>query len=511
MKFLSNTEALELDFEWLSWVIQSRFSIYFNQGSEIGSIYEQDPPQLELPLSEEPDEIVETAAISEEAASVEEAADVTVAKEVYRPDNYAVFVSSIGRRLRGWGAVEEKEKRKALTSAEILQLDREEKEVRLLILLALAPHLRPELLDLFFTKNTLYDRGYTVFGGLVGQEHSGFLPTGETVLFLLAGHDLNARLRVRLLFNEDHFLYQENLIQLHGTRVNEPRMSGALIISDEYLTNFTTGKPYEPIYSTKFPAKKLTTKLDWEKDFVIAPYQRDEIDEIFDWIIHEDKIMKEWGMDRILKPGYRALFYGPPGTGKTLCVTLLGKRTERPVYRIDLSQVVSKYIGETEKNLASIFDRAESRKWILFFDEADALFGKRSATKDAKDRYANQEIAYLLQRIESFDGLIILATNLKGNIDEAFARRFQSMIYFPMPNAEQRLELWQKVFPPAIKLDTDINLEEIAEEFELSGGAMINVARYCSLAALRHEKNKVSFGDLMYGIRKEFRKEGKTV
>ena len=131
-------------------------------------------------------------------------------------------------------------------------------------------------------------------------------------------------------------------------------------------------------------------------------------------------------MRKRVKPGYRALFHGPPGTGKTLTATLLGKHTGRPVFRIDLSRVVSKYIGETEKNLSRLFDKAEHKDWILFFDEADALFGKRTEIRDAHDKYANQEVAYLLQRIESYAGLVILATNQRGNIDEAFLRRFQA-------------------------------------------------------------------------------------
>ena len=132
---------------------------------------------------------------------------------------------------------------------------------------------------------------------------------------------------------------------------------------------------------------------------------------------------------------------------------LLGKSTGREVYKVDLSLVVSKYIGETEKNLARVFDQAQHKGWILFFDEADALFGKRSETKDAHDRYANQEVSFLLQRIETFDGIAILASNQRENIDEAFARRFESIIYFPMPRPEERLRLWRQGFSPQARLE----------------------------------------------------------
>ena len=183
--------------------------------------------------------------------------------------------------------------------------------------------------------------------------------------------------------------------------------------------------------------------------------------------------------------GYRALFYGPPGTGKTLAATLLGKATKQPVFRIDLSMVVSKYIGETEKNLGKLFDEAENKKWILFFDEADALFGKRTQTKGANDRYANQEVAYLLQRIEDFSGLVILATNIQSNIDDAFSRRFQAMIHFAKPTVAERILLWKQLFGESFKLSEEIDLDALASNYELTGGEMINVLRYCALRRVR--------------------------
>ncbi|WP_442953314.1 ATP-binding protein [Paucibacter sp. XJ19-41] len=221
--------------------------------------------------------------------------------------------------------------------------------------------------------------------------------------------------------------------------------------------------------------------------------------------------MQDWGLARTLKPGYRALFYGPPGTGKTLTATLIGQAAQVDVYRIDLSMVVSKYIGETEKNLARVFDQAQSRRWVLFFDEADALFGKRNSNnQSANDQHANQEIAYLLQRVEDFPGTVILASNLRSNIDEAFARRFQSMIYFPLPDAEQRLRLWRGMLAPQ-RLSAEVKLDEIAERYELSGGAIANVLRYAALLALRRHSEQISAAELRQGLVKELRKEGRTL
>ena len=222
---------------------------------------------------------------------------------------------------------------------------------------------------------------------------------------------------------------------------------------------------------------------------MVVDYQvASELDEICTWIKSEKIIMDDWGLSKFLKAGYRSLFYGPPGTGKTLAATLLGKKNGMDVYRVDLSMIVSKYIGETEKNLAHVFDLAENRNWILFFDEADALFGKRTSTNTSNDRHANQEVAYLLQRIEDFPGIIILATNLRSNIDEAFSRRFQSVIYFPMPTEELRAELWRKMLPAQWLGGNADELIAIAAETELSGGAIANVVRGCAIALAKENK-----------------------
>jgi SpoVK/Ycf46/Vps4 family AAA+-type ATPase len=272
----------------------------------------------------------------------------------------------------------------------------------------------------------------------------------------------------------------------------------------------STGRAFKPDFSTNFPAKLLSTRLDWA-DLVLDPQVLGEISEIAAWIKHQDTIMNDWGLSRMLKRGYRSLFYGPPGTGKTLTACLLGKTLNLDVYRVDLSQVVSKYIGETEKNMANIFDQAENKNWILFFDEADALFGKRTATSDSKDRHANQEVAYLLQRVEDFSGVVILATNLKANMDTAFSRRFQSIVFFPAPNYEQRLRLWRNTFEGHLKLNADVDFTVLANDYKITGGAIINVLRYCSLSALERGSQIVCMDDIREGVKKELKKEGKTL
>ena len=382
-------------------------------------------------------------------------------------------------------------------------------EERIVLLLALAPHICPWVLDPFLVKNESNQRGFTEFGGLRGVYHSGFLPTGETASFVIAGENLTRRFIVQDLFSQDHYFFKQNILKLEKDKSEEPFLSGALVLSKEYLSYFTSGKPYHPPFSNEFPAQRIFTNLNWG-DLVLDDDIMDDLEEITTWLKYQTEIMEDMGLKKHLKPGFRSLFYGPPGTGKTLAVSLLGKSGGRDVYRVDISKVVSKYIGETEKNLANIFDQAENKNWILFFDEADAIFGKRTATKDAKDRYANQEVAYLLQRIEDFPGLVILATNLKANIDEAFARRFQSIVFFAIPTPQLRLALWRKTFDQ-LPLASDVDFNRIAQEYEITGGAIVNVLRHCAIKSVERPDRMVMQKDIITGIRREFRKEGKTI
>ena len=363
-------------------------------------------------------------------------------------------------------------------------------EERVIVMLALMPHIKPQALDTFFLQNGALDRQFTQFGGWKGLSHGGFLPTGETVVFIIAGDDPIKRCEVVRMFQRDHWFYTSNILRLEGANEGEPFLSGQLRVSEEFLSHVLLDREYKPDYSIGFPAKLITTPLEWE-DMVLDYQTHEALEEINTWIEHQHTIMEDWGLKRILKAGYRALFYGPPGTGKTLAATLLGKKNNMDVYRVDLSMIVSKYIGETEKNLAKVFDLAENRNWILFFDEADALFGKRTSTNTSNDRHANQEVAYLLQRIEDFPGTVILATNLKSNIDEAFSRRFQSIIYFPIPSEELRAELWRSMLPKDWLGDDAEELIATAAKSELSGGSIANVVRKCAVQLVNKPLNKV--------------------
>ena len=375
-------------------------------------------------------------------------------------------------------------------------------EERVVVMLALMPHVRPQALDIFFVQNRDFDRQYTEFGGWKGLSHGGFLPTGETASFIIAGDDTERRGDVLRLFGREHWFYRKDILRLEGAGEGEPLLSGQLRVSDGFLSRVLLGEEYKPDYSTGFPAKRVTTELEWE-DLVLDYRVAAELEEINTWISSHRTVMEDWGLSRYLKAGYRALFYGPPGTGKTLAATLLGKKNKMDVYRVDLSMIVSKYIGETEKNLARVFDMAENRNWILFFDEADALFGKRTSTNTSNDRHANQEVAYLLQRIEDFPGTVILATNLRSNIDEAFSRRFQSVVYFPMPTEELRRELWRNMLPEEWLGRQADGLVALAAETELSGGSITNVVRRCALQLVMSGRKTLDERTLKDALEKE--------
>lgn len=380
-------------------------------------------------------------------------------------------------------------------------------EETIILLLATTPHIHPQALDLFFIQNKELDRPYTEFGGWKGISHGGFLPTGESAAFLLSIDNSECRALVTWLFSRSHWFYTENILRLEGQGAGEPFLSGKLTVSEEFLAKVLGNESYRPDYSGDFPAKRMQTPLEWE-DLVVAHHLREDLESISLWLQNEKEIRSRWGLNKYIKPGYRCLFYGPPGTGKTLAASLLGKKHGMDVYRVDLSMIVSKYIGETEKNLAKIFDRAEHQNWILFFDEADALFGQRSEGNSSNDRHANQEVAYLLQRIEDFPGMVVLATNLKDNMDEAFFRRFQSVLYFPMPEKQARKQLWKQMLPSEWLRSDEQEILAFAAEAELSGGSMINVVQRCALMLYTLETPLLTKELFQIAMDKELEKEG---
>ncbi len=438
-----NVQDIENDLTWFASLLDTRFRLYFDREPAYASIFDLQPPDLSASDS-----------------------------------LYARFVQSADLDFM----------------------------TRLTLVLCLVPHTRPQILDIFFTRNRTFDREFTEFGGILDNQRGVFTPTGETLAFILGGDDLETRFAVQQMLTDDQSRLMRELVCIDASATFP--LKAALTLAPHILAQITTGEPYRPALSVEFPAQRITTRMTWD-DLVLHPVTLDHAQEIELWLTHGSTLLADPDLGRRLRPGLRALFYGPPGTGKTLTASLLGRATGRDVYRIDLSQVVSKYIGETEKNLARVLDRAEHMGWILLFDEADALFGKRTATRDAHDRYANQEVSFLLQRIEDFTGVVILATNRRDDIDDAFFRRFDTVIYFPMPRPSERLRLWQESLPARLSLADDVDLIAIADEHELTGGAIINIVRYVSLHALADGSTTIDQGLLDKGIRREYAKNGR--
>ncbi|MFP3905434.1 MAG: ATP-binding protein [Acidimicrobiales bacterium] len=245
-------------------------------------------------------------------------------------------------------------------------------------------------------------------------------------------------------------------------------------------------------------------------DLVLPRNQLEQVAQVVERGRHRDRVLDEWRMRGLGSRGrgITALFAGDSGTGKTLSAEAIAGELGVDLYVIDLSTVVDKYVGETEKNLGRVFDEAEGINGILFFDEADALFGKRSETSGAHDRYANVEVAYLLQRMEHFDGIAILATNLRSNIDEAFTRRLDIIVHFTIPDVDHRLTLWRRHLPETLPQDDDLDIDFLATRFELSGGVIRNVTLTAAFRAAQRG-DRVTMADLVKALSAEYSKMGR--
>jgi SpoVK/Ycf46/Vps4 family AAA+-type ATPase len=256
-------------------------------------------------------------------------------------------------------------------------------------------------------------------------------------------------------------------------------------------------------------AERLEPRFGWD-DLVLPHRPLEVLQSISGYLRHRDLVLSEWGYEGTVgrTQGIKALFAGESGTGKTLAAQVLARELGLELYRIDLATVISKYIGETEKNLNEVFDAAEGSNAILFFDEADALFGKRSEVRDAHDRYANIEVAYLLQKMEGYPGAVILATNLRQNVDDAFLRRLDFIVDFPFPDNADRARIWHLLLPGAAPVGDDVDVEFLADRFRLSGGAIRN----CSVAAAflaADDGGRITMEHLVRAVALEYGKLGR--
>ena len=257
-------------------------------------------------------------------------------------------------------------------------------------------------------------------------------------------------------------------------------------------------------------AEEVATDYRWD-DLVLPPGTRRRVVELAEAVRHRHRVFDVWSFGRLTggHASVRALFSGPSGTGKTMSAAVVAGDLGLPLYRVDLSAVVSKYVGETEKNIERILAAAESSNAMLLFDEADALFGKRTEVKDAHDRYANIETAFLLQRIESFDGVVVLATNLAGNLDEAFGRRIHFQVEFPVPDQTLRARLWRHAVPATAPVADDFDPDFLAGMFTMTGGDIRNAALMAAFLAAR-EDTPIAMSHLVRALARQRRLQGKV-
>jgi SpoVK/Ycf46/Vps4 family AAA+-type ATPase len=258
-------------------------------------------------------------------------------------------------------------------------------------------------------------------------------------------------------------------------------------------------------------AEHVIPRYTWT-DLILTDKVRSQLRHLTDYLAQQETVYHRWGASKVRPRGFgmKALFSGGPGTGKTMAAEVIAHTLGLDMYRVDLSSVVSRWVGETEKNLKKIFDAAEGGTAVILFDEADALFGSRGETKSSQDRFANQEVSFLLQRLEVFEGCAILTTNLQENIDEAFLRRFGAVIEFPIPTAVQRRALWGRAIPAGAPRADDLDLDELSDNFILAGGNIVNSAiNACIIAATRGES--VGQRHVIEAIARELIKMGKQV
>ena len=259
-------------------------------------------------------------------------------------------------------------------------------------------------------------------------------------------------------------------------------------------------------------ATRIESPYHWE-DLVLPARQKTTLRDACDQVLFGRTVYHRWnfGSKVAYGRGVSLLFTGPPGTGKTMAAQVMANELRMELFKVDLSGMLSKYVGETEKNLGVVFEEMKKSQNILFFDEADALFGKRAEVKDANDRYANAQVAYLLQKMEEYDGVIVLATNLLQNFDEAFKRRLKFVVDFPFPGPQQRREIWGKVFPGQAPVDSGVDLDYLAERFELSGSNIKNIAVAAAFLAAGAREPTISMESLLLALQREYEKMGKVL
>lgn len=350
---------------------------------------------------------------------------------------------------------------------------------RLVLALCIVSNLKPELLDRFLVVNPETEKMHRHYGGVINRRSLRFQPTLRTAIFLLSGNDTDQFLYYQSKLRSNNILFREQIVNLYSTEEHQDYAPDCIIQLDSaYVDYLFSGDIPRLDSGNNFPAKLLETNKTFA-DLVIKESAFKQLQPAINYVKVQQALYSNKSIQNKVKRGFVLLLHGPPGTGKTLTASILGNELNTQVYQIDSALVVSKYIGETEKNLERVFNRLEGKNCILFFDEADSLFGKRTEILDSKDRYANQGVSYLLQRVEQFDGLVILATNYEKNFDEAFKRRILSSVFIGRPSVEERILLWERSLPEGYSFSSENLVKALAKHFDFSGANISVVIKLC--------------------------------
>lgn len=362
-----------------------------------------------------------------------------------------------------------------------------------------------EALVLLAAVAPMIDERYDVLLARLSDRPDATGLTGEAARTLVA-RGLTGRLAATALLGPDAPLRASGMLQL-----DTPDDLAGRLRPDPRLARWLLGLPdAPPEVSADFPARPLTTVHTLD-DVVLPGPARARVAELTDRIRHQQDVVLDWGFGRHHDhaAGIIALLHGPPGTGKTMTAAALARTVGLPAYVVDLSALVSKFIGETEKALARVFDRAARERCVLVFDEADAVFGRRTEVSDSHDRYANQEVSYLLSRVEQHPGVVVLTTNLLANIDEAFQRRIHVMVELPAPGPGERARLWRAVLPPELPVATDVDLDGLAHRYQLTGAQIREAATDAAYRAAA-DGRVVTDAHLRQGALRQFEKAGRV-
>lgn len=377
----------------------------------------------------------------------------------------------------------------------------------LLVSLAFCAWFRPQTLAFLAKKQEESNEIHTETGIIASKINGKVIPTLQTALFLLAGKNITKQAYYYTVLTE-HALFKDQILCMRKPHSFNNFPNEYMLELDLAYYNFLlNGRKPRFDGSQDFPAALLETEKTFD-DLVLKESTKEQLQVIMDYAANYKQLFSREGAIQKIKQGLLAMLYGPPGTGKTFTVSVMSKKLGVDAYRIDLSRVISKYIGETEKNLEKIFTRLADKNCILFFDEADVLFGKRTEVKDAKDRYANQEVAYLLQRIETFPGLVILASNFNQNLDPAFKRRILVSIYMAPPDFEERQILWNNSLPAHYQFVPDNLPLTLAEQHPFTGANIANVIKLACIKAETENTNEITNKMLEPYIKLEYSKEG---